>query len=74
MDQSSNSEAPTGQYDAAYENFQSDLYEQIRREAFGEDIGQNSWPATCPESGRKILLITAPSCGSGGANRLSGNC
>ena len=24
-------------------NFQTELYEQIRREAFGEDIGQNSW-------------------------------
>src|SRR5271157_496154 len=32
-----------GQYDANYNNFQTDLYEQIRREAFGEDIGQNSW-------------------------------
>jgi SAM-dependent methyltransferase len=32
-----------GQYDANYQNFQTDLYEQIRREAFGTDIGQNSW-------------------------------
>jgi hypothetical protein len=24
-------------------NFQTELYAQIRREAFGEDIGQNSW-------------------------------
>jgi hypothetical protein len=32
-----------GQYDANYGNFQTELYEEIRREAFGEDIGQNSW-------------------------------
>ncbi len=30
-------------YDANYRNFQTDVYEEIRREAFGEDIGQNSW-------------------------------
>jgi len=32
-----------GHYDANYGNFESDLYSEIRREAFGEDIGQNSW-------------------------------
>jgi len=30
-------------YDANYGNFATALYEEIRREAFGEDIGQNSW-------------------------------
>lgn len=30
-------------YDASYARFSSDLYATIRREAFGEDIGQNSW-------------------------------
>jgi SAM-dependent methyltransferase len=30
-------------YDASYGRFSSDLYATIRREAFGEDIGQNSW-------------------------------
>ena len=30
-------------YDAQYGRFTSDLYAAIRREAFGEDIGQNSW-------------------------------
>ena len=30
-------------YDANYEQFSSELYAAIRREAFGEDIGQNSW-------------------------------
>src|SRR5262249_17416829 len=32
-----------GHYDANYKNFQADLYAEIRQEAFGEDIGQNSW-------------------------------
>ena len=30
-------------YDLSYGNFHADLYAEIRREAFGEDIGQNSW-------------------------------
>jgi hypothetical protein len=34
---------PVRHYDANYGNFQSELYAEIRREAFGEDIGQNSW-------------------------------
>ncbi len=67
------SDAGRGQYDAAYENFQTKLYEQIRREAFGEDIGQNSWH-TADEQDRflrwlelspgKTLLDVA--CGAGG--------
>src|SRR6201997_5871761 len=64
---------PTTQYDAAYGNFQASLYEEIRREAFGEDIGQNSW-LTSGEQDRflewldlspgKTLLDVA--CGAGG--------
>ena len=60
-------------YDANYGNFQSALYEEIRREAFGEDIGQNSW-LTADEQDRfltwldlspgKNLLDVA--CGAGG--------
>jgi ubiquinone/menaquinone biosynthesis C-methylase UbiE len=30
-------------YDTNYGNFETELYSEIRREAFGEDIGQNSW-------------------------------
>jgi SAM-dependent methyltransferase len=30
-------------YDATYGRFADELYASIRREAFGEDIGQNSW-------------------------------
>ncbi len=61
------------QYDANYGNFQADVYAQIRREAFGEDIGQNSW-LTADEQDKflswlglsvgKILLDVA--CGAGG--------
>lgn len=60
-------------YDVNYGNFQTELYSDIRRDAFGQDIGQNSW-LTAPEqdmflgwlelSSRKKLLDVA--CGSGG--------
>ena len=63
----------TRHYDAVYGNFEADLYAEIRREAFGEDIGQNSW-LTSDEHDRflswlslspgKSLLDVA--CGSGG--------
>jgi 2-polyprenyl-3-methyl-5-hydroxy-6-metoxy-1,4-benzoquinol methylase len=62
-----------GYYDANYGNFQTRLYEEIRQEAFGEDIGQNSW-LTADEQDRfltwlelapgKTLLDVA--CGAGG--------
>jgi 2-polyprenyl-3-methyl-5-hydroxy-6-metoxy-1,4-benzoquinol methylase len=67
------SHAGRGRYDDTYKNFQTELYEQIRREAFGEDIGQNSWH-TADEQDRfltwlelspgKTLLDVA--CGAGG--------
>ena len=59
-------------YDVNYQNFQTELYEQIRREA-GDDIGQSSWITTEEQdkslawlhlSPGKILLDVA--CGSGG--------
>jgi 2-polyprenyl-3-methyl-5-hydroxy-6-metoxy-1,4-benzoquinol methylase len=69
----SNSLPPAGHYNANYGNFQTDLYAEIRREAFGEDIGQNSWH-TADEQDRflgwldlspgKRLLDVA--CGAGG--------
>lgn len=39
----SNPLPPASHYNQNYGNFQTDLYTQIRQEAFGEDIGQNSW-------------------------------
>ena len=67
------SQAVPSNYDAAYGNFQTSLYEEIRREAFGEDIGQNSW-LTAGEQDKflswldlaagKTLLDVA--CGAGG--------
>src|ERR1700736_5199802 len=75
MDQTSKPDlsAGRGQYDVNYGNFQVELYQQIRRDAFGEDIGQNS-SLTAAEQDRfvnwlelspgKTLLDVA--CGAGG--------
>ena len=74
-------EAAGTYYDANYENFQTELYSEIRRDAFGDDIGQNSW-LTAEEqdlylswldlSTGKTLLDVA--CGSGGpALRIAGS-
>ena len=60
-------------YDTNYGNFETELYSEIRREAFGEDIGQNSW-LTAGEldafvgwlnlcTGKRVLDVA---CGSGG--------
>src|SRR5215831_11482365 len=35
--------ARAAHYRAAYGNFASELYAEIRADAFGEDIGQQSW-------------------------------
>ena len=45
MDDSSRPHADGGlaHYDTNYGGFQNAVYEAVRREAFGEDIGQNSW-------------------------------
>lgn len=64
---------PTSYYDAYYGRFGETLYAEIRREVFGEDIGQNSWH-TADEQDRFIswLGVGAGSrlldvaCGSGG--------
>jgi ubiquinone/menaquinone biosynthesis C-methylase UbiE len=59
-------------YDANYGNFHSELYAEIRRAAFGEDIGQSGWqtaaeqdqylPALSLAAGKKLLDVC---CGSG---------
>ncbi|MDP9162181.1 MAG: class I SAM-dependent methyltransferase [Acidobacteriota bacterium] len=68
-----NSRPCAGHYNANYGNFQTELYAQIRHEAFGEDIGQNSW-LTSDEQDRFLdWLKLSPSatlldvaCGAGG--------
>jgi cyclopropane fatty-acyl-phospholipid synthase-like methyltransferase len=36
-------ESPVGDYDTFYRGFDTPLMRQVRREAYGEDIGQHSW-------------------------------
>jgi SAM-dependent methyltransferase len=60
-------------YDASYSNFATDLYAAIRKEAFGEDIGQTGW-LTADEQDDFIAKLDISSndtlldiaCGSGG--------
>lgn len=40
---STEDEEPTGFYYATYANFEEEVLAQVRRETFGEDIGQFSW-------------------------------
>lgn len=62
-----------GHYDASYGAFDSSLYADIRREAFGEDIGQQSW-ITAGEQDRFIQWLNLGpgrtlldvACGAGG--------
>ena len=63
----------TGHYDINYANFQNELYGEIRREAFGEDIGQNSWLTAREQDAFLDRLALSPekmfldvACGSGG--------
>jgi SAM-dependent methyltransferase len=75
MDESTvpNSVPKVGPYDANYGNFQNELYAQIRSEAFGEDIGQNSWLTSDEQDTFLNWLNLAPgmrlldiACGAGG--------
>jgi len=75
MDQTLKPKSPAliGHYNANYGNFQTDSYAEIRREAFGEDIGQNSWLTANEQDrflgwlnlspGKKLLDV---GCGAGG--------
>ena len=69
----SESQSSACHYDANYGNFQTGLYAEIRHEAFGEDIGQNSWLTADEQdrflewldlTGGKRLFDVA--CGAGG--------
>ncbi len=60
-------------YDSIYENFGAKVLAQIRTEAFGEDIGQNSWLTVAEYREFLAWLELSPSmhvldvcCGSGG--------
>jgi 2-polyprenyl-3-methyl-5-hydroxy-6-metoxy-1,4-benzoquinol methylase len=79
-DKSKSQPAPS-YYDLSYGNFQTELYSDIRRESFGEDIGQNSWLTSKEQdmflgwldlsSGETLLDVA---CGSGGpALRIAEN-
>jgi SAM-dependent methyltransferase len=65
--------ARAGHYSAAYRKFASKLYAEMRAEAFGEDIGQQSW-LSAEEQDRLIAwlelrpehLLLDVACGSGG--------
>jgi ubiquinone/menaquinone biosynthesis C-methylase UbiE len=60
-------------YDFDYGHFDTELYSEIRREAFGEDIGKNSWLTADEQDrflswfdlspGKTLLDVT---CGAGG--------
>lgn len=73
MGTASNSKPSVNYYDANYGNFHSELYAEIRREAFGEDIGQSGWQTADEQDqfleylalskGKKLLDVA---CGSGG--------
>jgi SAM-dependent methyltransferase len=64
---------PVDLYDSTYGNFAADVLAQVRREAFGEDIGQNSW-LTADEYRRffdylglrSASYVLEIGCGSGG--------
>lgn len=68
-----NAGAKVAFYDATYGRFQESLYAEIRRETWGEDIGQNSWMTAAEQDGfigrlglgggRRLLDVA---CGSGG--------
>ena len=60
-------------YDSSYQNFAADVYAEVRDEAFGDDLGQNSW-LTADELERFITWLQVDksarvldiACGSGG--------
>lgn len=73
MDETVNSKRTGGHYNVNYGNFESELYSAIRREAFGEDIGQNSWHTTDEQERFMETLALTPAkklldvaCGAGG--------
>ena len=68
-----NAPSSVAHYNLSYGNFQANLYGEIRREAFGKDIGQNSWHTAGEQDrfltwlelslGQRLLDVA---CGAGG--------
>ena len=75
-------ESTTRRYDANYGNFQRELYAEIRKEAYGEDIGQNSWLTASEHDEFLQWMDLSPetrlldvACGAGGpALRTAAKC
>ncbi len=65
--------SPVDLYGTAYGNFATEVLEQVRRDTYGEEMGQSSW-VTCDEYRRFFDLLKLSSadhvldvgCGSGG--------
>jgi SAM-dependent methyltransferase len=62
-----------GHYGTYYRDFAADVYAEIRREEFGEDIGQNNWQTRAELDGFAAQLELGPdvqlldvACGAGG--------
>ena len=73
VSEANKSKASVNYYDANYGNFATELYAEIRREAFGEDIGQSGWQTAGEQDRFLAALQLAPgkklldvACGSGG--------
>ena len=69
----STSSSSSAHYDANYRNFESDLYAEMRREAYGEDVGQSGWMTANEQDKYLKWLQLAPgkalldvACGTGG--------
>jgi SAM-dependent methyltransferase len=69
----SSSSRTTAHYDANYRNFEMEIYAEMRREAFGEDVGQCGWMTGEEQDQYLCWLQLAPgtslldvACGSGG--------
>src|SRR5215472_2400963 len=60
-------------YDNAYANYASDVYQHVRQETYGHDLGQTSWVTTEESTQIPRMLHLEPAssvleigCGSGG--------
>lgn len=73
MTELATSSPSSAHYDANYRNFEHDLYAEMRREAYGEDVGQSGWMTAEEQDKYLSWLQLAPgkslldvACGTGG--------